>query len=145
MRYERSLSLLAAVDVALVGAGIGCAAIYDQRAWLSFSMAALAVVTFFWLMQLWRGQPGVEHSLEHVVRRAIACSAVVLYLASVGIVLFYAPVSGEEKLHPATELMLSNFTMLVGVIIAFYFGSSAYIQTRSKGREENTGQQDKSV
>jgi hypothetical protein len=144
MKYERSLSLLAVVDVALVGAGIGCAARYDQRAWLSFSMAALAVVTFFWLMQLWRGQPGVEHSIEHVVRRAIACSTVVLYLASVGIVLFYAPVSEGEKLHPATELMLSNFTILVGVIIAFYFSSSAYIQARSKDREANT-ERDKSA
>jgi hypothetical protein len=37
-----------------------------------------------------------------------------------------------RPLPPITQTLLSNFTGIVGVVIAFYFGASAYVEAHSK-------------
>ena len=65
-------------------------------------------------------------SSEGVLRGAIATAIVVQYLVLVGIVAFFG--RGPEQLPPITQTMISSFTTIVGVVVAFYFGSSAYVE-----------------
>ena len=72
------------------------------------------------------------------MRFAIAGSIVIEYIVLVGIVGFFK--EGPEELPIITQIILSNFTSVVGVVIAFYFGSSAYLQARQKqGKDGEDG------
>jgi hypothetical protein len=53
----------------------------------------------------------------------------------IGIVAFFK--EGPEKMPIITQTMLSNFTAVVGVVIAFYFGSSAYIQSKKQSKKND--------
>jgi protein-S-isoprenylcysteine O-methyltransferase Ste14 len=66
------------------------------------------------------------------VRAAIAISIVVEYLVLVGIVAFFA--HGAEQLPAITQTLVTNFTTVVGVVIAFFFGSSVYLQSQNRSR-----------
>ena len=50
------------------------------------------------------------------------------YLVLVGMVAYFANGDAFGKLLPITETMLASFTATIGVVIAFYFGASAYIE-----------------
>lgn len=67
------------------------------------------------------------------MRSAIAGTIVLVYLVLLGIVAFFSP-SGTEglKLHELTQTFVTNFTTLIGVVVAFYFGSSAYVEAKAK-------------
>lgn len=71
---------------------------------------------------------------ESALRFAIAGAIVIEYLVLVGIVAFFK--EGAEKLPVITQTMLSNFTAVVGIVVASYFGSSAYISKKSNKDED---------
>ena len=71
-------------------------------------------------------------SSEHI-RATIAVSIVVEYMALVGVVAFFhwSQQSGDNIFIPqVTQTLVTNFTSIVGIVIAFFFGASAYVQTR---------------
>jgi hypothetical protein len=43
----------------------------------------------------------------------------------------------SDNLDPLPQLMVSSFTTMVGVIIAFYFTSSAYVEAQKKHRKSS--------
>jgi hypothetical protein len=59
------------------------------------------------------------------IRATIAISLVVEYMVAAGFTIFFD--TGKE-LPPIAQSFITNFTSIVGVVIAFYFGSSAYVQ-----------------
>jgi len=71
------------------------------------------------------------------MRTAITAAIVTVYLVLVGLVAFMT--KGPKELLPITETMLTSFTSIVGVVLTFYFGASAYIQVQKKklGRTMN--------
>ncbi len=77
-----------------------------------------------WMHQRRQGEGSVDESM----RTAIAAAIVVQYLALVGVVSVFGQASPGERLSPITETLIGNFTTIVGVVIAFYFGSSALVQ-----------------
>lgn len=65
------------------------------------------------------------------MRSAIAGSTVLTYLTLVGTAGLFT--RGGE-LPPIASTLLANFTATVGVIIAFYFGSSAYVAGKARAQ-----------
>jgi len=49
----------------------------------------------------------------------------------------------NNKMPEIASTLLTNFTSIVGVIVAFYFGASAYTEIRTKNAEKK--EQDKST
>ena len=65
------------------------------------------------------------------MRTAMAGAIVVEYLTLVGTLAFF--VQGE--LPPIAQTMITNFTTVVGIVIAFYFGASAFVQLQREKQE----------
>jgi hypothetical protein len=113
---------------------------------LSAALVTVAVITFFGI--LWNGI-GPDGLNETVMRTAITVAVVTVYLVLISIVAFFSlPSSSSEQgsipsteqtqatddeLPAITQTMLTSFTTIVGIIVPFYFGTSAYIQAK---REE---------
>jgi hypothetical protein len=102
----------------------------------SFSLTAIAIVSFFgfmWYMQTLGG----EWSLNKAgMRLAIVVSVVTVYLVAVGTTMFYTE---APKVPEITRTLLTNFTAVVVAVVTFYFGASAYIQVsqpRDNGRDD---------
>jgi hypothetical protein len=106
----------------------------------AFSAIAAALITFFWFISGAR-----RNSIDNfgsAMRTAMAASLTVLYIVLIGIFSFWQPYfhEGEEVGTPdITTLLINNFTYLMGVVIAFYFGSSAFVEAK---RESGAGSGD---
>lgn len=77
-------------------------------------------------------------SNETKLRSAIAGGVVVQYLVLVGTVAFFE--QGPKQLPPITQTLITSFTSIVGIVIAFYFGSSAYVEARRKRKKSTPSQ-----
>ena len=99
----------------------------NLRAPLAFGVIAAALITFF---------SGISDptsrgaTSDGIVRKAIALSLVVEYLVLVGTFAFWG--GATEQLAPMTQQLITSFTTIVGIVIAFYFGSSAYVEAKGK-------------
>lgn len=107
---------------------------------LSGALVATAVTAFVGLLALNQSRPDRWKLTESVMRSTIAGSMILVYLVLLGIVAFFS--SGPEQLPGITQTFVSNFTMLIGVVVAFYFGTSAYVQV--KKAEESQATQERS-
>lgn len=117
-----SCLLLFAASIGGAVSGVG-----PSRAWLQFGVGAIALVTFFSFF--WAGPP---HSSERV-RNAIACSMIVTYLILVVTLLFFH-IKGEVP--EITRSLLTNFTTTIGIVIASYFGATAFIDAKKESKKE---------
>lgn len=129
------LLIIAAVNLAAFVVGIAGTVWFEQLSFLSFAVGVIAIVTFFGALAL-----DVPASRELVgsdlrIRRAIAIAIVTVYLVLVAITAFFqtpAPLEG----------LLLNFTTTAGVVIAFYFGSSAYVEAKALALKREKGRGD---
>jgi hypothetical protein len=67
------------------------------------------------------------------LRSAIAASATLTYLVLVGTVGLFTT---GGQIPPISQMLLTSFTATVGVIIAFYFGASAYVAGKTSKTSE---------
>lgn len=111
--------------VAILGAVLGFG---PERAWLQFGIGAITMVTFFAFF--WVEPP---HSAERV-RNAIACSMIVTYLLLVVTFLFFHI---KEDIPTLTQSLLTNFTTTIGIVIASYFGATAFIDSRKQKADKD--------
>jgi len=105
----------------------------------SIVVASTGIVSFFGLFYISQSAEGGQQDRDEALRFAIAGAVVIEYLVLVGIVAFFK--EGAEQLPVITQTLISNFTAIVGVVIAFYFGSSAYVQgKRSESKPGTRGE-----
>jgi hypothetical protein len=78
------------------------------------------VVTFFVLLL---GLPPTGTITKSGTRNAITGTFIVTYFLLLGVVVFY---KGEANASQTANTLVSNFTLLMGVVIAFHFGTTAY-------------------
>ena len=129
---KRFLGLLSAEEARGLGPGFFAG---GHLSFLSLAVAAVAVITFFGLLILER-KPGAAGTLnEGAIRRAIAVAFVTVYLVLLGVVAFF---QGDWKSPEVTTTLLGSFTATVGVVVAFFFGSSAYLEARPQESKPNT-------
>lgn len=111
------------------------------RAPAAFCAIAAALITFFWFVSGARLDPADSPFDTGALRTAVAASMTVLYVILVGTFAFWEPRLDEHgkqiPLADITSLLLTNFNNIVGVVIAFYFGASAYVEV--KGRTQSGG------
>lgn len=128
---KRKLAAVVAAILALVAAAFY---IHTQnthrRAPLAFAIIAAAVITFFWFVAGASTSGGDPARDERVMRKAIAASIVMEYMVLVGTYAFWG--EGSAPLPPMTALLIPNFTNIVGVVIAFYFGASAFVEAKAR-------------
>ena len=125
--------VLVSVDlVVAVGAPLWNYYFTTGDAALQAGAAVIAVTTFtsVWLIQRSRtyGYPTTES-----MRDAIAASFVVTYLVMVAWSAFFRytenmDLGRQVVLAPLTQTLISNFTILTGLVVAFYFGADAFKQ-----------------
>ena len=115
----------------------------NVRAPLAFCVIAAALITFFWFVSPSRVSPTDAAFDEGALRKAIAASIVVGYLVLVGTFALWGERSGP--LPEMTVLLIYSFTSIVVVVIAFYFGASAYVEAKSRaqGGERKDRREDK--
>ena len=104
---------------------------------LSLALVATAVISFFGF--LWHGigeDPGLD---EEDMRTAITVSVVTVYLVLVGLVAFFPEQTPGGQLPAITNTMLTSFTAIVGVVVPFYFGASAYVQVQQYRADRGIG------
>lgn len=132
MRINR---LIVSITMAVVIVVVNGAATYLSYRWdtdapLSVAITATAILSFIGLLALTQPAQGIWRLTEVTMRTAIAGTIVIEYLVLVATVAFFQ--RGPQALPPITQTLLSNFTGIVGVVIAFYFGASAYVEAHSK-------------
>lgn len=96
--------------------------LHVSNAAFSLMLVSVGLVTFYGTMGM--GINGRHRKLsKYDVRLAIVISLITVYIVLVGTVVFFK--KGAE-LPPIAQMMITHFTTVVGVVIAFYFGTEAY-------------------
>lgn len=125
--------LLAALITLLTSLGAYLSVRWDSNGPFIVVVVATAAISFVSLLVLTQSDKERWELTEGSMRTAIAGTIVIVYLVLVGIVAFFT--HGPEKLPAISETMVTSFTTIVGVVVAFYFGASAYVQASSQKRE----------
>jgi protein-S-isoprenylcysteine O-methyltransferase Ste14 len=127
------ICILIAALITLLGGVSASLQFYWGNNWPFVAMGVgTGAITFFGLLILCQTSEERWKLPEDSMRTVIAGTIVVEYLALVGTVAFF--VQGE--MPPITQTMITNFTTIVGIVIAFYFGASAVLQLQRE-RQEN--------
>jgi len=127
------------LDFLIILIGLAVWKYYDKDAvFLNLMIISVALVTYFGFLMFGQFMGGDWAVNKGGMRTAITASIVTVYLVLLGLVAFMT--KGPKELLPITETMLASFTSIVGVVLAFYFGSSAYLQVQEKniGAQSNS-------
>ncbi len=127
----KSLTIIAAVNLLIALVPL-FAVIYFKQSAAYFAYAAIFIGFFTFFSFLWYGckNSGKTIITADILRTAITVSFVLVYIYVVGLTVFFR--SWSEKTQPLTQTMVTNFTTIVGVVIAFYFTASAIVE---KGKD----------
>ena len=96
---------------------------------LALTAILIALVTFFGFMTLGHSLGGGWALNKGGMRTAITASVVTVYFFVLALAVF---VSSPQEQRPIADSLITSFTTIMAVVIAFYFGSTAYVQTREK-------------
>ena len=101
---------------------------------LCVSSMIIALVTFFGLLAASESSGKGWGLNKGTMRGAIAATILVVYLFVLSMSAF-VPYQGE--MPPMMSTMMNSFTAIIGIMIPFYFGASAYVQSRSMEVDTN--------
>ena len=135
---NKSFSLLWLIIMGLVLGliiflGILTAELIGRDSPLSVALACEGIAAFLFLLKIQQQDSASPLISETSMRSAIAGALVIEYLVLLATVAFFR--ESPEQLNPLTQTMVNNFTTLVGIVIAFYFGSSAYAQVKQSNKD----------
>ncbi|MEL4179286.1 hypothetical protein [Roseateles sp. PN1] len=134
MKLHRNYIVASIILIMIVGS-LALVRYLGNPAPLAFCTPAAGVITFFALLTDRRsGLAGAAGDYNERLRQAIAAAVIVQYLVLVGLVAFF--INSVEKLPPITETMLSSFTTVTSVVVAFYFGASAFVDSKAKAKAD---------
>lgn len=97
---------------------------------IAVSIVASSVTTFFWFLSARHAE-----STDRALRKAIAGSMVVGYLVMVGNAAVW---QGDDRMGAWADAMVNSFTVLVGVVVASYFGAAAYVEGKKTDSQNET-------
>lgn len=121
--------------VLIVALSLAGARYFGTAHFYAFAVIATGLVTFFGMLGASAGKPTGELP-ESRMRNAITAGIVVSYLVLVGLAAFIREASG---LSDFTRTLLSSFTSVVGIVLAFYFGASAYVEASQRSTRARSG------
>ena len=128
-----TLARILGIGVAILGAGMGAGAWFESVYPPIFAITSIGMLTFFHLLyHSIRIAPDAPIQ-DRDLRIAITGSVTTMYLALVGFGAFmHIPATGIQQ-APLAQSLVVSFTSVVGVVIAFYFGTSAYLESKKPG------------
>ena len=92
---------------------------------VSWAVAISAVVTFFTLLSF---LPPDGQMTKSKTRNAITATFIVAYFLLLGLFVFKG---GDNEVSGIADTLVTNFTFLMGVVIAFHFGTATYEKVAS--------------
>lgn len=119
-------------SVATIAVCIALGVYLDTDATLSVAVVAIGLLTFSYFIT--RPIHPAQQLPDGSLRDAIAATVVIEYVVLVGIVAFFG--RGATTLPPLTQSLISSFTSIVGIVVAFYFGTSAYLEAGKRGAHQ---------
>jgi hypothetical protein len=121
----RNLTQLCAVLLFILALCLVATEFLGGRKFLIFSVIASSLITFFWFLRC-----GVQTNSgvlsDYVMRTAITAAVIVSFLMIVGMGVFFVEEAGG--MPPIAQTLLTSYTTVVGVVVAFYFGGSVYLE-----------------
>ena len=130
MHYQIWLLIAFLLLIHVLAGTIGV--LLDKDIPLGIASIATGLVTFFWLIG-WARKRSEPTDRDGMLRAAVAGAIVMQYLSMVGTATFFNV--GSEDASNITQTLVSSFTAIVGIVIAFFFGASAYIEVK-KGKTQ---------
>lgn len=128
-----TLVRILAIDLFLVGVGMGAGAWFGSIYPPIFAITSIGILTFFYLLyHAIRSAPDMPIQ-DRDIRIAITGSITTMYLALVGFGVFMRIPEVGEKEAPLAQSLVVSFTSVVGIVIAFYFGTTAYLEGKNAG------------
>jgi hypothetical protein len=122
-------------NLLLVAAGAVLSDWRNTDLWAAAAAAMVGVLTFFGVL----GLHDESALAKERIRDAIASAFIVVYLVLLGLLAFQS-VSGEGFETPeVANTLVTNFTVLMGVVIAAYFGATTYEKVKGVAGEGSQG------
>lgn len=117
-REQWSIVAIGGIVVVVVATALALDRAWDSHAPIGWAVGASAVITFVGFLAISAGD------MIPRLRIAIAASFVVAYVVLLGMVTFLIePTDGGSS--EVSSTLVTNFTVLMGTVVAFFFGSSA--------------------
>jgi len=108
---------------------------------IAWSVGSIGIITFLGILILVNYLSNSAAFDKGEMRKAIAGSFIAVYFALVSLLTFTGFSPSSEKL---AETIIGHFTYLVGIVVIFYFGSSAvrdYLKMKKEGQNSEEEQQ----
>lgn len=133
-RLQSSISIgVVLVVIVALAYEIG-AKIHNLNATRAVGVFAVGVVSFFGTLSLaHRSSPNTPYDSSEV-RLAVTAAFMMVYFAALGIFLFSINTVGSFG-----QNLMNNMTSLFGVVVGFYFASSAVVEYSRSRERERTG------
>ena len=110
------LIVIAVLDLILLGAGLALGRVDTfKSSAVSWAVAAIGIVTLLGLLA------GRDENTKVTTRFALTVAVAALWFASVGSLLFHL-----EDPGPLPDEAFTGISLVMGVVVAFYFGAQAY-------------------
>ena len=118
-REQRALVAIGGIVVVVVGGAFALDRAWDNHAPLGWAVGASAVIIFVGFLAMSQGDMTAR------IRIAMAATFVITYFVLLGMVTFLSqPAEGARTTTEVSNALITNFTVLMGVVVAFYFGSA---------------------
>jgi len=101
----------------------------------------LAFTTYFGFLSISQSMGQGINSDTGTMRTAIASGILVPYFFIISTAIF---INRSGIMSDFMQSMINNFTTTIGVIVPFYFGASAYVQSRKYNENMGSDQKDTS-
>lgn len=102
---------------------------------IAFSVGGIGIITFFGVIVISNYLSESKFLEKGEMRKAIAASFTIVYIALLSLLTFKGVSLTDSGL---SQTMIDHFTTLVGVIVAFYFGSRSFDEySKKKTEREN--------
>ncbi len=129
---EATFVRIFAFNIGVAGVGIGAAGYLDNLFPTIFVIIITGMLTFFgFVSRNVHGKPDARIE-DPDIRIAIAASLTMMYMVIAGYGIW---VTRLESPSPIAQTLLTSLSTLVGTVIAFYFGTSAYLEGKGKAAE----------
>jgi hypothetical protein len=119
-----------ALELFLVGAGMSAGAWFGSVYPPIFAIIATGILTFFGILFYAMPNAPDDSLQDRVLRLAITSSITTMYLTLVGFGVFMRK-PADQATDPLAQSLITSFSSVVGVVIAFYFGTGAYLEARA--------------
>jgi len=143
MKNTRQLILIGFLDCVIVAIGFSSMWVFisgSKLNWVGYNLpnpgifmaltsTVLALVTFFGLLAVSESSGRGWGSNKGSMRGTIAATVLVVYFFVFSQNAFQP---FKSEMSEMMETMVTSFTAIIGIVIPFYFGASAYVQTHTK-------------